>query len=583
MKTMKRNKPSLIHLLVIALLLAGCTAPAAQVGPTASVTAAVAQATEAPPCPEAPACPVATDCPAAPQSTETPAASETQQPAETEVPEPTFDPAQDVPLKDAAADLDPQDVFENFYNITQVPRPSGHLEQIRQFLVDFGNGLGLETQVDDAGNVLIRKPASPGMENLQGVVLQAHMDMVPQAADGVDFDFTTDPIQAFVNGDYIHTEGTTLGADDGIGVAVIMSLLQSQTLQAGPLEGLFTVDEETTMSGANGLQPDELKGSILINIDWETEGSFDIGSAGGGHVNVNSSYTQTPAPADMVSYQVKISGLQGGHSGVDINQGRGSATKLLVRLLKEAAGTYGLRLANLNGGTTTNAIPSEADAVVFLAQSQVEPFQDFVKEYEATIQAELAATEPDLSVQMEAVEPPAQVMDASYQSILIDALYGTPQGVIRMSDTVADLVETSTNLGITNVVDGQMQLISYPRSSVDSELDDISTMIESVWELAGYTPKRSDYFASWTPNPDSPILKLFEDTYVDLFDQQPEVTAVHAGLECGAIGATYPNMDMISIGPTLADVHTPSERLYIPSVHKLMDLLSAVLQQIPEQ
>jgi dipeptidase D len=556
---MKCNKPSLIHLLVIGLLLAGCTAPAAQVSPPAADAAVVTMASADQPYPE------------------------TKQPVGTEVPEPTFDPANDVPLKDAVASLGPQDVFENFYNITQVPRPSGHLDQIQEFLVDFGNGLGLETLVDGAGNVLIRKPASPGMENLQGVVLQAHMDMVAQPADSKDFDFTTDPIQAFVNGDYIHTEGTTLGADDGIGVAVIMAILQSEKLQTGPLEGLFTVDEETTMSGANGLQPDELKGSILINIDWETEGSFDIGSAGGGHVNVNSSYTQVPAPTDRVSYQVKISGLQGGHSGMEINKGLGSATKLLVRLLKEATGTYDLRLAHLHGGTATNAIPSQADAVVFLTQSQVEPFQDFVKEYEATIQAELALTEPDLTVQLEAVEPPAQVMDPSDQSILINALYGTPQGVIRMSDTVPDLVETSTNLGITNIADGQIQVVSYPRSSVDSELDDISMMIESVWELAGYISERSDYFASWTPNPDSPILKLFEDTYLDLFDQQPEVTAVHAGLECGAIGAIYPDMDMISIGPTLHDVHTPSERLYIPSVDRLMQLLTTVLQRIPEK
>lgn len=552
---MTNLKHSTINLIIIALLLAGCTAPVTQPGPAA--TAAV---TEQP-------------------ALSTPASATTQAPeAQT-----SFDPENNIPLKDAVANLQPQDVFQNFYDITQVPRPSGHDDQIREFLVNFGNGLGLETLVDEAGNVLIRKPASAGMENRQVVVLQAHMDMVPQAAAGKDFDFATEPIQAFVNGDYIITDGTTLGADDGIGMAMIMALLQSKTLQAGPLEALFTVDEETSMSGANGLKPDFLKGRILINLDGEEVGVFTIGSAGGERVNSNFSYEQVPAPADMVSYAVKVEGLQGGHSGVDINKGRGHATKLLVRLLKGAEESYGLRLASIAGGTVSNAIPSDASAVVFLSSDQVDAFTNYVKEFEATARTELAATEPDLAVNLEAVEPPAQVMDLGFQNTLLDALYGTPQGVARMSDTVPGLVETSNNLGVATIQDGQMQLVCYARSSVDSELKDQAQMVASVWELGDFPAEFADRYSGWTPNPDSPILGMMQSIYIQLFDADPTVSAVHAGLECGTIGGIYPEMDMISLGPNIIDVHSPSERLYIPSVKDVMDLVSATLQQIPEQ
>ncbi len=510
----------------------------------------------------------------APASETTPAAPATSSPAAS---------TDMIPLKDALGDLQPKDVFQNFYDLTQTPRPSGSMDKIRAFLVDFGKGLELETVVDEAGNVIIRKQGATGFEDKPGVVLQAHMDMVAQKNADKEFDFTTDPIEAFVNGDYVVTDGTTLGADDGIGMAMIMAVLQSKDLNIGPVEALFTVDEETTMSGALGLSAATLQGRTLINLDWETEGIFTIGAAGGEHVNINSTYKQVPAPTDMVSYVVKVQGLQGGHSGMSINEGLGHATKLMVRLLEEAVDPYGLRLASLVGGTATNAIPREAEAIVFLANNQVTPFTDFVKQYEATIQAELAATEPDLNVTVDAVQSPANVMDETFQKTVIDALYGTPQGVIRMSDTVPGLVETSTNLGITTIQDGQMQIISYPRSSVDSELKDVAQMIASVWELAGYPVDISDYYTGWTPNPDSPILGLMTTAYHDLYDKDPEVTAIHAGLECGAIGGTYPDMDMIAIGPTLNDVHSPSESLYIPSAEKVMNLLLETLQRFSGQ
>ena len=492
-------------------------------------------------------------------------------------------PVSRVPLKDALTELQPQDVFSNFYEITQIPRPSGQPEQIRAFLVAFGEGLGLETIVDQAGNVIIRKPPAPGLKNREGVVLQAHMDMVPQKAQEKAFDFATDPIQAFVDGDYIVTDGTTLGADDGIGMAMILAVLQSETLQAGPVEGLFTVDEETDMSGINGLAADVLQGKTLINLDSEEEGAFTIGSAGGEHASVHFSYAQVPAPADMASYEVVVKGLKGGHSGVDINLGRGHATKILVRLLKEAVESYGLRVASISGGTAGNAIPREAAALVFIAGTQVEPFLSFSKDFEAQVRSELQAVEPDLLIEVTEAAAPQQVMQESIQATLIDALYATPQGVLRMSDAVPGLVETSTNMGITMAQDGQLEVICYPRSSVDSALDDAGQMIASVWELAGQTVAFSDAYGAWTPDPDSPILGHMQQVYEGLYGQKPTVMAVHAGLECGVVAGSYPDMDMISVGPTIENVHSPSERLYIPSVARTLDLLTETLEQMPEE
>ncbi|HEY9121494.1 MAG TPA: beta-Ala-His dipeptidase [Brevefilum sp.] len=487
-----------------------------------------------------------------------------------------------ISLKDALENLEPQDVFQNFYDITQVPRPSGQMEEIQAFLMNFGQDLGLETIMDEAGNVIIRKPASTGMENRKGVILQAHMDMVPTKDSDLDFDFATDPIQAFVSGDYLVTEGTTLGADDGIGMAMIMTVLQSETLKAGPIEGLFTVNEETDMSGAFGLKEDVLHGSILINLDSEWDGVFLIGAAGGGHISVSGSYSQEPTPGELVAYQVKIQGLKGGHSGVDIHLGRGHAIKLLVRLLKDAIKPYELHVASLNGGNASNAIPREAAAVVLLPENQKDAFNVYLKTFEATAKAELSAVEPDLNIELVDIEPPSEMISEDFQLIILDALYATPQGVMRMSDALPGLVETSNNLGVVMIQDGQIQVDCTPRSSVDSALEDVSQMIASVWQLAGYEVEFANYYPGWKPNPESPILALTKATYQELYGTEPMVMAVHAGLECGMIGGKYPGMDMISIGPTLSDVHSPSERLLIPTVGHVMDLLLAVLENIPE-
>jgi dipeptidase D len=557
-----RNKIRFVLIMSVTLLLAACSAPDTAVSPAVDAGEAVAP----------------TDVPAIP--TEVPSAElvVTIPDSGAEEDQPIL-LMENMPLAKALPDLQPQDVFSNFYEITQVPRPSGHLDQIRAFLVAFGEGLGLETIVDQAGNVIIRKPAAPGMEGRAGVVLQAHMDMVPQKNNDLVFDFASDPIQAFVDGDYIVSEGTTLGADDGIGMAMIMAILQSETLQAGPIEGLFTVDEETDMSGINGLAPGVLQGTTLINLDSEEEGTFTIGSAGGEHAEVHFGYEQVAAPEDMAAYQVEVKGLKGGHSGVDINLGRGHAIKLLVRLLRETADPFGLRVASMTGGTAGNAIPREAAALVLIPEDQVEPFLSFAGDFESTIRTELQAVEPDLQVEVMEAAAPQQVMEENFQATLLDALYATPQGVIRMSDTVPGLVETSTNMGITTVLDGQVDVISYPRSSVDSELVEVGQMIASVWELAGQSVEISDTYGGWNPNPESPILKHMQNVYESLYGQEPQVSAVHAGLECGVVATTYPDMDMISVGPTIENVHSPAERLFIPSVARTMDLLIATLEE----
>ena len=485
-----------------------------------------------------------------------------------------------VPLKDAVATMDPQDVWQNFYDLTQIPRPSHHEEKVRDYLVQFGKDLGLETIVDDAGNVLIRKPAAKGMENREGVILQAHMDMVPQKTSESTHDFLTDPIDAYVDGDWVVADGTTLGADDGIGMAIAMAVLQSQT-PLGPIEVLFTVNEEDGMSGALGLQAGLLQGKILINLDSETEGEFTIGSAGGEYANVTATYPEVEIPDGVAAYQVSVAGLQGGHSGVDVNLGRGHATKLLVRFLTEAAAQNGVRLAQIAGGDAANAITREASALVVVPNDQVDAFLKHVQEFESIVKAELAAVEPDLNVQAVPADLPVKVMDETAQRMLVDALYATPQGVMRMSDAVPGLVETSTNIGIVKGEDGTLEVTCYLRSSVDTELDDLGQMIASVWDLAGIDVAFSGRYSGWNPNPNSPILLLMQDVYQELYGQEAEVVALHAGLECGTISAKYPGIDAISIGPTLEDVHTPNERLEVATVQKLVDLLQETLERVP--
>jgi dipeptidase D len=411
--------------------------------------------------------------------------------------------------------------------------------------------------------------------------------MVGTARSGTTFDFETQPIQARVVDNWVHAGDTTLGADNGIGMAIIMAMLQRQDLDAPAIEALFTVDEETTMAGANGLKPEVLEASSYINLDSEVEGEFTIGSAGGlTQMHVLAFQTGgEPQNTATAFYTVTVTGLTGGHSGLDIDKGRGSATKLLVRLLRPAGEWYGLRLASLQGGEHHNSIPSQATALVMLPAANYQALDDYLKQSEATFRAELAAVEPKLAVQWitSTVPGPAPaVMTLASQNEVLDALYANAQGVLRMSDTVPGLVETSNNLGLVSTADGAVTVVNLARSSVDSELADAGAMVMAAWELAGGQTTITDQYDGWTPNPDSPLLNLFMETYKQLYtDKEPAYTALHAGLECGTVASKYPEMDFISLGPTLVDVHNADERLQISSLTRLVDLLVAVLGQMP--
>lgn len=532
------------------------------------------------------ALPVGPAAPAAPRSTPTVVSQATAQP--TAAPGTGAPVTGSIPLEDALPSLVPPDVWQNFYDITQVPRPSGHMDQIRTFLVNFGKGLKLDTTVDEAGNVLIRKPASKGMENRPGVVLQAHMDMVAQKTADKDFDFLTDPIEAYVAGDWVYADDTTLGADNGIGMAIIMAMLQRKDLAAPAIEALFTVDEETTMSGMNGLESDELDGRAYINIDSEAEGQFTIGSAGGMTVQSSLAYqTDTSAPINVATsnYTVTVTGLTGGHSGLDIDKGRGSATRLLVRLLWPAGTSYGVRLVSLQGGTAHNAIPTAANALIEMPVAETPWFEDYLKQSEMTMRQELTATEPNLAIKFITATLPTiqQAMTPASQQRVLNVLYANPQGVLRMSDSVPGLVETSNNLGVVTTEDGFVKATNLARSSVDSALIDAASMVMSDWDLAGGQYAVTDQYAGWDPNPDSPLLGLFEETYKQLYGVDASYVALHAGLECGTVAGKYPEMDLISIGPTLTGVHSPTERLQVSTVPEVVDLLVAVLGRIPAQ
>jgi dipeptidase D len=485
------------------------------------------------------------------------------------------------PLAEAVDSLEPQLFWQNFYSLTQIPRPSHHEEKVSAFLVQFGHDLGLETIVDDVGNVIIRKSATPGMEDRQGVVLQAHMDMVAQKTSGSTHDFQADPIDAYVEDGWVKAHDTTLGADDGSGVAMIMMLLQEEDIAHGPLEALFTVNEEDGFTGVSALQPGVLQGSILLNIDSEEEGVFTIGSAGGVNVDINAQYTPEETPADYAGYEVAVIGLQGGHSGMEIGNNHGNASRLLMRLLWLAHDRFGLRLATISGGDRYNAIPRDASATVALPKAQAEAFIVFIGEFEKTLQQEYAATEPTLRVQAIEQEQPGQLLPEESQRAFVSALYGSANGVEKMSEAVPGLVETSTNLGILTVGDGTLTAGHLVRSAVDSERDEMAQMLESVFELAGADVVQQGAYSGWPPNPDSPIVTLMQATYQSLFGEEAAVQAVHAGLETSVIGALYPQMDMVSIGPTLMAVHSPDERMEISTVEKLYELLVATLAAIP--
>ena len=477
--------------------------------------------------------------------------------------------------------LEPKAVWENFYKLTQVPRPSKKEEKIQAFMVNFGKSLGLVTEKDSVGNVLIRKPATPGMENRKGIIFQGHLDMVPQKNNGTVHDFENDPIDAWIDGEWVRARGTTLGADNGMGVACAMTVLAAKDLIHGPLEALFTCDEETGMTGAIGLKSNWLKGEILLNMDSEEEGELYVGCAGGVNADIEFEYDEVIVPQGVTPLKLVISGLRGGHSGLEINQGRGNANKLIIRFLKYATRELDARLAEINGGGMRNAIPREAYAVVLVPDENVAQLKSAVSKYESIYKYELGAIEPNLSFTINETEIPESLIEERVQHDLIDSVYACPNGVIRMSDAMAGLVETSTNLSTVKSRKGVIFVKCLLRSSVESAKNDLVEMVDSVFALGGAMVSFDGDYPGWKPNMNSPILASMKEIYQNKFGKTPEVLGIHAGLECGILGAAYPNWDMISFGPTMRSPHSPDERLFIPSVQKFWDFLVEVLKNSP--
>lgn len=480
------------------------------------------------------------------------------------------------------AALKPALVWKHFAEIVRIPRPSSHEEKIREYVLGVARSLGLECREDAAHNVYVRKPASPGMENRKGVILQAHLDMVPQKNNDKRFDFLTDPIDAYVDGEWVTADGTTLGADNGIGAAAILAVLEDKTLVHGPLEALFTATEETGMDGAFGLQPGLLQGDILLNLDSESEGELYVGCAGGLDANIAFDYEAAAAPAgDYKAARLTVKGLKGGHSGIQIIAQRANANKLLFRFLN--ADESGAVLASVDGGGLRNAIPREAEAVVLVPAARYEAFAGAVKNYEKTVIAEFAGIEDTIEIRLEACEAPAEVIPADVASKLIEAVVGCPDGVVRMSTAMPGLVQTSTNLARV-VSDGRtIRLQCLLRSSVRSEKEALGQAIAAVFALAGAKTELTGSYDGWNPDMQSPILRTMTASYERLYGRKPAVTAIHAGLECGIIGSNYPGLDMISFGPTILYPHSPDEKVEIASVGRFYDFLVRTLADIPQK
>lgn len=477
-------------------------------------------------------------------------------------------------------DLQPQLVWKNFNKLCSVPHPSHHLEKITKVIVDFGKEHGLETNVDKAGNIIIRKPATPGRENAIPVVLQAHMDMVPQKNNDKVHNFETDPIEPMIDGEWVRANGTTLGADNGIGVAAGMAILESKDIQHGPLELFVTADEETGMYGAFGMEPGTLKGNILLNLDSEDFGELYVGCAGGVDANISWKYQGVAAIADDVALKVTIKGLKGGHSGLEINCGRANANKLLFRFLKEVISLYEARLAKVEGGNMRNAIPREAYAVISVPSEEVENIKKLVEEYADLFNKEYSITENKIEVLCEEVEMPELIIPEEIQDDLVNAITGCPNGVFRMIPAIPDTVETSMNLSIIEADATDISVKCLLRSSVDSKKEELASMVESVFTLAGAKVEFSGSYSGWNPNLDSTILNTMKEVYKQEFGEEAAVKVIHAGLECGILGAIEPKLDMVSFGPTIRHPHSPDEKINIESVGKFWKLLVATLEHL---
>lgn len=479
--------------------------------------------------------------------------------------------------------LQPQAIWKNFYLLTQVPRPSGHLEKIQKFLLDWAKEKGIEAILDEAGNVLMRKPATPGMEDCKVVTLQGHMDMVPQKSPESAHNFETDPIEAYIDGDWVRAKNTTLGADDGMAVATIMAIMEANDIQHGPLEGFITADEESTMGGVNDMSTDLLKGDILLNLDNETEGEMMIGSAGGVNLTATLEYKEVEVDAADAAVKVSLGGLLGGHSGLEINEGRGNANKMMARFVQDAIANFDACLASWQGGNMRNAIPREAEVVLTLPKENVEALKEVVEEWRATFTGEYEAIEKGLTFEVEDVALPAMIVPAEVQDNLVNALCGCHNGVMRFIPEVPSIVETSSNLAIVEIAGGKAMFKVLVRSSRDSMRECCAETLESIFAMAGMRVELDGAYPAWQPNPKSEIVELMRNVYRDLFNAENKVQVIHAGLECGVIGAKYPKMDMVSFGPTMRSPHTPNERCYIPSVEKYWQFVLTTLARTPKK
>ena len=486
-------------------------------------------------------------------------------------------------MSQAVRELEPNSLWNHFADLNEVPRPSKQEERAIQFAREFGEGLGFETIVDDIGNVIIRKPASPGMEDRLPIVLQSHLDMVCQKNAGTEFDFDSEGIKMLVEDDWVRADGTTLGADNGIGVASIMAILASDNIEHPPLEALFTIDEETGMTGAKGLKGGVLHGEIMLNLDTEDDDELTIGCAGGIDVTASRSYEAETAPEGLFGLKICVRGLKGGHSGMDIHLGRGNANKLLNRILWQASKQFGLRIHRIDGGGLRNAIPREAVAEVSIERNRLEAFKTWFIDLAKTVCVEYDTTDPDVQLLVEPIEAPSKVISAELQTALLGVVYGCPNGIYRMSPDIEDLVQTSNNLARVVVADGQLSISCLTRSSVNSERDDLANGISALMELMGAEIEISGGYPGWQPKPDSKIVKLMSELYEEMFGESAHVAACHAGLECGIVGTNYPNMQMISFGPNIRGAHSPDERVQISSVQKFWRFLLETLKRIPRK
>lgn len=477
--------------------------------------------------------------------------------------------------------LKPECIWRNFDALTQVPRPSGHLEKVQQFLLDFAKNTGVEAFKDEAGNIVMRKPATPGMENRKTVILQAHMDMVPQKEKTSTHNFETDPIQTYIDGEWVRAKGTTLGADDGLGVAAIMAVMEAKDLKHGPIEALITADEETGMYGANGLPGGELEGEILLNLDTEQEGELIIGSAGGVDITATLDYQEAEIDKTDAAVKITIKGLKGGHSGLEICEGRGNANKMMVRIVREAIAEDEACLASWHGGNMRNAIPREAEVVLTLPKENVDDLKAIVAEYKETFNNEYKGIESDIEVVAEDVALPEMIVPQEIQDNLVDAIYAAHNGVWRYIPTMPEIVETSSNLAIVDIDGGKAAIKILARSSSETMKEDLSTSLESCFNMAGMKVEFSGAYGGWDPNTDSELIKVMRNIYKNLFNEEPTVQVVHAGLECSIILSKYPGLDICSFGPTLLSPHTPTERAHWPSTTKFWDLLVKTLEEIP--